>query len=128
MKTWILPYETEDVTTEEQIARLCAGPEPPTALIAWNDYAAEEVYKALRARGVAIPEEMSVVGFDDIPSSRVAVPPLTTIRQDVVRIGRAAVDLVLGALSETPEITTVVCPVELVVRQSTAPPRRNLAI
>jgi LacI family transcriptional regulator len=123
---WIQPFCNGAADTYAMVERLFAGAETPTALLTWNDFAAEEVYKALRRLGRRIPEDVSIIGFDDMPSSRVAVPPLTTVRQDVVRLGRAAVDLALQALSAdavNPAARVVVCPVELVLRQSTAPCR-----
>jgi DNA-binding LacI/PurR family transcriptional regulator len=122
---WIVPCVRNDSSTEQQIAQLFAGEAKPTALLTWNDFAAEEVYQALRRRGFRIPEEVSIVGFDDTPSARAAVPPLTTVRQDMVRMGRAAVDLAIEALSQeaaSEPPPSILCPVELVVRQSTAPP------
>ncbi len=122
---WIIPYAWESAVAETLIAPLLAGDEPPTALLIWNDFAAEGVYKAIRRLGFRIPEDVSIIGFDDTPSARAAVPPLTTVRQDIVRMARAAVDLAIEALSteampEPPPY--VLCPVELIIRQSTAPP------
>lgn len=137
-ESWIVPYTWNTLSTQDQIDRFFALPEPPTALLTWNDYAAEEVYRAVLRRGLRIPEDVSIVGFDDMPASHLASPPLTTVRQDVVRMGRAAVDLAIEAIearvppcanpmedeagSEETLRSSIVCPVEFVVRQSTAPP------
>lgn len=119
---WIVSYGAEEAATERQVAKLFQSNEKPTALLTFNDFAAGEAYSALRALGLRIPEDVSVVGFDDIPAARTMAPPLTTVRQDVVRMARAAVDLAIQALSEKNVTQEVVCPVELVIRHSTAPP------
>jgi len=123
---WIVPYAEENASAEAAVAQLFSGAAPPTALLTWNDFIAEEVYKALRQRGLRIPEDVSVVGFDDTPSARTAVPALTTVRQDMVQMGRAAVDIAIEALAEEirPEQNRLIlCPVQFIVRQSTAPPK-----
>jgi LacI family transcriptional regulator len=122
---WIVPYTWDSATTEQTLDRLLRSDPAPTALLTWNDFVAEEVYKALRQLDRRVPEDISIVGFDDMPSARTAIPPLTTVRQDVVRMGRASVELALQAFREpesTEEIRHIVCPISLVVRQSTAPP------
>jgi DNA-binding LacI/PurR family transcriptional regulator len=54
---------------------------PPTAIVAFNDKMAIGAYHAARKRGLRVPEDLSIVGFDDVELSRVAQPPLTTVRQ-----------------------------------------------
>lgn len=122
---WVVFYEGKEAASEARIARLCAEPEPPTALLTWNDFAACEVYQSLHRLGVRVPEDISIVGFDDIPAARTLVPALTTVRQDVVQMARMAADLAVRALSgsATPETYGIACPVELVLRYSTAPLR-----
>jgi LacI family transcriptional regulator len=92
-----------------------------TALLAANDQLAIGLVAGLRARGVAVPGDVSVVGFDDIASCSFLQPPLTTIRIPLYDVGalgaRAAIDRLEG---RTGGVVTV--PVELVVRSSTAPP------
>lgn len=121
---WIVAAETGEAFFEEKLTRLFASLEAPTALVTWNDSTAFEVYRVLRKLGLRIPEDVSIIGFDDIAAARTLVPALTTVRQDVVRMARMAVDIVVSALSENATLTqtSVVCPVELIVRQSTAPP------
>jgi DNA-binding LacI/PurR family transcriptional regulator len=122
---WILPHTWDVVGTGEHLDRLLADPHPPTAILTWYDTAAEDLFRAARMRGLRIPEDLSVIGFDDMPAARSMVPALTTVRQDPDMVGKAAVDLALDALCEpnTPgKMRQVVCPVELVVRQSTSVP------
>ena len=81
------------------------------------------VYRRARRERLRIPEDLSVVGFDDVTFSEMAEVPLTTVAQPAYRIGRASVEKLLellqnGTLSER----TLVFPPELIVRRSTAPP------
>ena len=96
-----------------------------TAIFAANDQMALGLLHGLHARGVSVPGDVSVVGFDDIPESRHFLPPLTTVRQDFHALGSLAVTLLIAALrgDEAPE-TDIIAP-ELVVRESTAPPRES---
>ncbi|GAA4481672.1 LacI family DNA-binding transcriptional regulator [Actinoallomurus oryzae] len=72
-----------------------------TAIIAYNDLMALGVMSRLADRGVSVPAEMSVVGFDDIPMAGMATPPLTTVSMQNERAGRAAVDLLVSLLNVT---------------------------
>jgi DNA-binding LacI/PurR family transcriptional regulator len=77
---------------------------------------------AVRELGLRVPEDVSIVGFDDIPLAALVTPPLTTIRQDPVAAGRAAARLLLARLRNGPvEVPTLPTPA-LVVRASTGPP------
>lgn len=106
-------------------AALLALPDPPTAVFTANDLQAFGVYEAARQAGLRIPEDLSVVGFDDLSFTRWAGPPMTTVRQPLVRMGAAAADLVLAmARGEDLESTRIELATTLVVRQSTAAPRR----
>jgi LacI family transcriptional regulator len=100
-------------------------PEPPTAIFASSDTMALGAYEAARLRGVRIPGDLSIVGFDDLPESRWSSPPLTTIRQPLSEMGmlaaRTALRLARGERIETPRVELAT---DLVVRDSTAPPAR----
>ena len=74
-------------------------PDPPTAIFAGNDLQAAGVYRALRERGLFIPSDVSVVGFDDVPLAGLLSPPLTTIRQPLAEMGRTAVSILLRLIS-----------------------------
>lgn len=103
---------------------LLSLPDPPTAIFAGNDLQALGVYQAAREMRLHIPEDLSVVGFDDLPVARWVGPPLTTIRQPLVDMAVAAADLVLSmAEGGTPSQSRVELATELVVRESTAAPR-----
>lgn len=107
-----------------QAAReLFALPEPPTAIFAGSDEQAFGVAEAARVTGRRIPEELSVVGFDDLPISRWFSPPLTTVRQPLVEMGRTAAEMLLKMINGSePHSRQVELATELVVRSSTAPP------
>jgi LacI family transcriptional regulator len=95
----------------------------PTAVFAANDAVALGVLAAARSLGLAVPREVSVVGFDDVTSARLATPPLTTVRQPLAAMGRVATDLLLDQLGPRPgEPRVVELATELVVRDSTGPP------
>jgi LacI family transcriptional regulator, xylobiose transport system transcriptional regulator len=105
---------------------LLARPHPPTAIFTANDLQALGVYEAARRTGVKIPEELSVVGFDDLAFTRWAGPPMTTVRQPLTQMGSTAAEIVLGiAGGRPPERNRVELATTLVVRESTAPPRRS---
>jgi LacI family transcriptional regulator, xylobiose transport system transcriptional regulator len=106
-----------------EAAELLRLPAPPTAILTTNDLQAYGVYEAARQAGVRIPADLSVVGFDDLPSTRWTGPPMTTVRQPLTRMGAAAARMVISLATGQPlpqqrvELST-----ELVIRSSTAPP------
>lgn len=103
--------------------------EPPTAVFAGSDETALGVIEAARVRGLRIPEDLSVVGFDDTPVARLAAPPLTTVRQPLREMGAVAVRTALRlAAGETVDSHHVELATELVVRQSTARPPASPAL
>ena len=104
-------------------AELLALPDPPTAIFAGNDQQALGAYEAARQRGLRVPEDLSVVGFDGLPIARWASPPLTTIWQPLAEMGTAAARM-LGQLIEdrAPHPNRVELSTELIVGASTSPP------
>ena len=99
-------------------------PEPPTAIFAFNDNIAIGVMQAARARGVRVPEDLSVVGFDDVEPATIVTPMLTTVRQPLAEMGRTAVSLLTRLLERQRfETLHIELATRLVVRESTAPPR-----
>ncbi|MHC3454004.1 LacI family DNA-binding transcriptional regulator [Streptomyces prasinus] len=104
---------------------LLRRPDRPTAVFTGNDLQALGLYEAARELGLRIPEDLSVVGFDDLPVARWVGPPLTTVRQPLTEMAEAAARLVLdlgkgegaAAAASRVELAT-----SLVVRSSTAPP------
>jgi LacI family transcriptional regulator len=95
-----------------------------TAVVAYNDLMALGVVERLRERGVSVPDDLSVTGFDDLLVATLVAPTLTTVRVPLRDLGRRAVDLLLEHLApadETPR-ARVVLPVDLMVRRSTTVP------
>lgn len=106
-------------------AELLRLPDPPTAIFTANDLQAFGVYEAARQAGLRIPEDLSVVGFDDLPFTQWAGPPMTTVRQPLAQMGATAVQMIVKmARGERLEQHRVELATSLVVRQSTAPPSR----
>lgn len=115
---------------------MLALPQPPTAIFAANDLSAMGILDTARRLGVRVPEDLSVVGFDDVPEASATTPPLTTVRQEIQQMGASAVELLLARLAvgaggvgadgpgamQPP--THVRLPTTLVVRGTTAPPSR----
>jgi LacI family transcriptional regulator len=99
----------------------------PTAVIAINDLLAFGALLAIRRRGLYVPQDISIAGFDDLPMSRLLVPSLTTGRSDGVEIGRQCVRLIIDRLNN-PDLPPqqVMMPTRLIVRESTAPCRERV--
>jgi DNA-binding LacI/PurR family transcriptional regulator len=114
-------YETEndEASTRAGMEHLFASTELPTAILAMSDRMALTALEWLRERGIDVPGEVSVVGFDGVPESALSVPPLTTVAQPIVEIGRRAVRSILD-FDGTPR--REILDIEFVVRGSTAPP------
>lgn len=96
-------------------------PRPPTAVFAGSDLQALGLYEAARELGVRIPDELSVVGYDDLPVARWVGPPLTTIHQPLAEMAEMAARMVIGmSRGATMVARRIDLATELVVRQSTA--------
>jgi len=101
---------------------LLSLPEPPTAVFAANDVTAMRAIAAAQARGLTVPDDLSVVGFDDIPDATLSTPSLTTLRQPLQAMGEAAMRMLLDILEGKEHSQHVRMDTEFVVRASTAPP------
>ena len=104
------------------------APERPTAVLCFSDVLALGVLAAAEDLGLAIPDDLSVVGFDDSPVARRGRPTLTTVRQDVAAKGRLAAAALTTAIEHSrsdskPKVRHLTIPTELIVRQSTATAR-----
>jgi LacI family transcriptional regulator len=101
-------------------------PDSPTAIFASNDVMAMGVMDAVRNRGLRVPDDVSVIGFDDIPQASLIRPALTTIRQPLEKMGRVATQMLLESLSQPPKkIGRIELPTELIVRDSCQVPRTS---
>ncbi|UJW29352.1 LacI family DNA-binding transcriptional regulator [Saccharothrix sp. AJ9571] len=99
---------------------LLDSPDRPTAVFAANDLSAIATVQTANELGLRVPEDLSVVGFDNIPESVLCVPPLTTVEQPIREMGRRAIQLLIPLINgEQPEPTHVTLDTRLVVRQST---------
>jgi DNA-binding LacI/PurR family transcriptional regulator len=105
-----------------RIGRQLAAERTVTALFVGNDQMALGLLRAFNEAGVRVPDDVSVVGFDDQPESGYFTPPLTTVRQDFEELGRRCMNVMLGALEGGGGAGTIVVEPELVVRSSTSAP------
>jgi len=120
----IVQIDTEDATpmlgypfTKQLLARR----RPFTALFAYNDISAIGAIRALREQGLRVPQDVSVMGFDDIPGAAFYTPSLTTVRQPLGRMGEVAAECLLDRIEGKKEYPTeIAIEPELVVRESTA--------
>ncbi|WP_367652262.1 substrate-binding domain-containing protein [Paenarthrobacter ureafaciens] len=98
-----------------------------TAVFAANDHMALGLLRAFREKGKAVPEDISLVGFDDVPEASSYAPPLTTVHQNFADVGNQCVDNVLQQIrTDTTEPGVTLVPTQLVIRQSTAAPPKWL--
>jgi DNA-binding LacI/PurR family transcriptional regulator len=116
-----------DWSAESGYAAGLALADPPdcTAVFAANDQMALGLLRALHERGLTVPHDVSVVGFDDIPDAAFLVPPLTTVHQDFAEVGHRCVQKVLQQIRAGGggRPGTGLVPTRLEIRGSTAPPR-----
>jgi LacI family transcriptional regulator len=112
----------EAATAAEPARELLRLDPRPTAIFAANDVSAIATMTVARSLGVSIPEDLSIVGFDNVPESALADPPLTTIEQPIRRMGFDAVRLLIDLIEDPSQAPAhVVLPTRLVVRRSCRP-------
>lgn len=99
-------------------------PQPPTAIFCFDDMTAMGVINAAYTAGVGVPDQLSVLGFDDIDLAGYLTPPLTTISQQKEKMARITVEMLLDVLDGKEFPANVVLPGELIIRDSTTPPGR----
>ncbi|MFB3905182.1 MAG: LacI family DNA-binding transcriptional regulator [Acidobacteriota bacterium] len=102
--------------------RLLALQDPPTAVFCYNDLTALGALRAVRVHGLRVPQDISIVGFDDLTIASYTEPPLTTVRQPKQEMGRMAVEILCKLLEGAQEQTQIKVPGELIVRESSAAP------
>jgi LacI family transcriptional regulator len=106
-------------------AQLLDLPDPPTAIFAFNDPLAIGAIQTAESRGLSVPRDLSVIGFDDTDEAEVVTPALTTVRQPLAEMGRLAVSLLTRLLENRQlEALHVELATQFVLRDSTAPPVR----
>ena len=99
--------------------------EPPEAVFAANDQMAADAIRAVRERGLQVPGDIAIVGFDDIALANYTAPALTTVRQPTYRMGQLAAEAILEPQSGRGASARVVLPTELVIRESCGCPARS---
>ncbi len=104
---------------------LLAAPELPTGVFCYNDVTAIGALKAIRLQGLKVPDDISLVGFDDLPLALYMDPPLTTVRQPKHEMGRMAMEVLLKLMAGSAADQDLAVAGALIVRQSTAPPKEN---
>ncbi|MGW1025385.1 LacI family DNA-binding transcriptional regulator [Streptomyces sp. NPDC002577] len=114
----------DEVVARRRMLELLDLPEPPTAVFVCSDKMALGAYEALALRGLRVPDDISVVGFDDLPEARWASPALTTVHQPFSEMAATAVRRLVRLMAgQAPESARTELPTRLVERASTAPPR-----
>jgi DNA-binding LacI/PurR family transcriptional regulator len=119
-------YDTYTLTSGYELTQQALTLNPrPTAIFGTNNFISIGVLKALRGAGLRVPEDISVVGFDDLPASMVVDPILTVAAQPAYEMGSQAAELLLKRISaELPEINQeIILPTEIIIRRSSGPPR-----
>jgi DNA-binding LacI/PurR family transcriptional regulator len=118
------PYNSDEIAAAAR--ELLALPERPTAVLCFSDEIASIMIRTAQHAGLKVPQDLSVVGFDDSPVATRMEPALTTIRQDVIAKGKAAVDALTAELKrratkdDASRPAEVLLPTQLVIRDSTA--------
>lgn len=102
---------------------LLSLPVPPTAVFCYNDMTALGAMSAISSRGLRVPDDISVVGFDDLFVAQYSSPPLTTVRQPMRDMGRIALETLIHLLGGAASEPNVKIPGQLIVRQSTCAPK-----
>jgi len=97
-----------------------------TAIVAGSDFMAIGILRALTEHGLRVPDDVSLVGFDDVEFSQYTIPPLTTVRQDCVAMGCGAVQRLIAMIEGTGEVSPLILPTQLIVRKSAGPVPKEL--
>jgi LacI family transcriptional regulator len=114
---WRIPRGTEAAR------ELLSLPDPPTAIFGFNDNVAIGALHAARERGLSVPDDLSVVGFDDTEQSLIVTPRLTSVSQPLAELGRMGVSLLIRILEgQRVDALRIELATRLIVRESTAPP------
>lgn len=115
-------YHDTDITEMELLMARMTAPDRPTAIFAVNDWIALKVQRALHSVGLRVPEDVSLVGFDDMDIAALQTPPLTTVAQNATVIGAEAARRLITLIDgEPPSSIMTLVPTRLVVRSSTLP-------
>jgi DNA-binding LacI/PurR family transcriptional regulator len=109
----------------EAAERLLSLPDPPTAIFGFNDNVAIGALHVARRLGLSVPDDLSVIGFDDTELATTVTPQLTSVRQPLAELGRTGVSLLMRILErQRVDALRMELSTTLVIRETTAPPRR----
>lgn len=115
----LFEYEMDSVTSCHAAADAISSHEDITGIVTSADQLAIGIMSGLHARGIRIPDDISIIGFDDIPMCQMVTPPLTTVHQDMKLKAQTAVEFMLQLLNgDIPEQTNIILPVSLTERLS----------
>ena len=121
---WVAEGRYTPPSGQEAMKRLLDVSPPLTAVVCGNDWMAMGAMEVTYQRGLRVPEDVSLVGFDDIDMAQWVTPPLTTLRQPTRQIGAKAAELLIDQIETGKRGREIVLfPAEMVVRQSVAPPK-----
>lgn len=116
----IQPGAYDPEVSAKSARRLLSAANPPTAVFAANDLSAIAVIAVAKELGLSVPDDLSIVGFDNVPESALSSPPLTTVEQPIREMGRRAIDLLIRLIRGEPaEATHITLATNLLVRAST---------
>jgi LacI family transcriptional regulator len=120
----IVPVTYRDFHDDDALERLLQLESPPTAIFAANNFLAVGVIQSLRRRGLRVPDDLSVVCFDDLGIASALAPFLTVAAQPAYQFGALGVQLLIERIEAgpEPERRTIILPSELIVRSSAQPP------
>lgn len=116
---WVVACDYSETAAYEKMNQLLEGDDPPTAVFTQSDLFAWGAIKAAWARGLRVPEDIGVIGFDDVSEMSQATLPLTTVRQPVFQLGETAAQLLLEKFSGQSEAKNIILQPQLIVRDST---------
>jgi LacI family transcriptional regulator len=120
---WLIEYDFTPEGAYAGMKGIISRGSPPTGLLLMNDFSAVGVLRAAEEMGYRVPEDLSIIGFGDIPLAAMTHPSLTTVREPFQQMGYQAADKLLKMIQgKTVRARHAILPVELVIRKSTAPP------
>lgn len=117
-REWIVGDDFTEESGYYAMQALLRMSERPTAVVCQSDAAAVGALKALRQAGLSCPEDMSIIGYDDIDVCQHTTPNLTTIKQDTILLGRLAADTIMDSIRQGGALRQQILPVSLIVRDS----------
>ncbi len=125
-KDWVYEFDAAQEGGYEGMGKFLSVAEVPTAVLVINDFSAMGALRAAREKGWRVPNDISIVGFGDVPFSSMTDPPLTTIREPFQEMGHEAASMLLKIVQgEKLSSRNQILPVELVIRDSTSPPPKK---